>query len=1287
MPTKVLLQTIQSGRRGRANMYGNGRDDGVTMTTDHNNNNDIDTDIDTHSTGNDQQHVVELLLDEHTTKEEILPNRDVHVDEPLLLRDVSKRRDGRADEDDNSCSSFSQSSLSHPNASFSPELQQLLPKLRPFQRHAFNFATGCSASGGGGDDTTQKSANSPASTSASTSASGSLGACLPPDQQGRLLLADEMGLGKTVTSLAIMLHYQTEWPLLILCPASLRYTWPMEIEKFIPSISSRDIHVVSGFDDADFLKRSKASSSASSSSPLKIVVATYSLLQDRSAAAHVLQKFDFQCVIADESHNLKERNSQRCQLALPLLTKARRLILVSGTPALARPVELWPQLHCLSSSSSSSNHNTNDFGSFTQFTKNYCDAKRNRFGQWDVKGISNAEELHAKLSKLMVRRLKSDVLTELPAKQRTILPIQLLDHRKSGSTTSTSAAALKECKEIMQQLKEARVVASDVLDDAGGGDAFGANLEARRLLVAAYQASGIAKAPAVAEYVIEWLKGTASAGGGSSGGNPQKLLIFCHHLEVMNILEHALSKHMKGMGHIRIDGSVSPVERAKRVKQFQNPSPSNNIRAALLSVTAAGVGLTLTAASTVVFAELHWTPGVLAQAEDRCHRIGQVNAVNVVYCINKDPALSVDMQLWRMLSKKVGHLGMLMDGTRKASLNAKESEGLTPGASASSGTNRGISAEEELATFFAETAAANNNNHNNAAIPGGPPVKGTIQSFFLKQSQSQIQKTSSKTSTTGNRSFSATTISLLDDNHSPQLTSTLDGTVDLRGDFSASASSPSTSPPAGEWNCGTCTLLNGPSVPHCGMCGAPYVHTHTRTLSLSLQSIPSLKKNGAHARQSTLSSSSVIASKSINSFFNIVGGGTTNTNTSSRNKRNNKQPQSKSNSNSNRISEVPHVLVDDQVQGNVDDDDDGVVIMIDADTGSIGNTRSRSSNANIKASTSCWNCTVCTFENQDDCSRPSTACCQMCSSPRRCDDEEDCFTNGVGVTGATTSTSTSTPPSAKTTAHARTGTNKNNHHHQRAKTNKPCVSPSISSTGILADDKQGDDALMIVVQDEHEHNDDDEHEQPTLTAVDVCCSSPSSRPVITRHYHCEENDMDSDNDDADVDNIVFESHSQEVQAAIDMTMTPSPLKLKRKKMRNPRDRRRLAQQQECEGNGNDTTSTSTNIAAITTPPTRTRHDTYTYSEDDDEHEHDEEEAPTNFTFVVSKHTGRVAIHASVSGNSLNLNFDIADLLVEEEEQEEQYHQTQTTDGRNNGHGRAAPVNQLKDEAVAQRTFR
>ena len=521
------------------------------------------------------------------------------------------------------------------------DLDALLERLRPFQREGFDFAT--------------KGA----------------------DSRGRLLIADEMGLGKTVTSLAIMLAFKAEWPLLILCPASLRYTWPSEIEKFYPWMPHSDVYVVKGFDDCDFY------SNPHKRERIKIVIATYSLLQNRSAAARVLQQFKFKCVIADESHNLKEKTSQRCQLALPLLMSAKRLLLLSGTPALARPVELWPQLHCI---------DQDLFGSYTSYTKTYCNARRGRFG-WDVSGLSNADELHTKLKSVMIRRLKADVLKELPAKQRCIVPVTIQESKH-----------VKECRDIISQLNETRSAVSSLV----GEEASEANFEARSLLMQAYQASGTGKAQAVAEYVLDWLRGSGT----------QKVLVFAHHKGVLDTIEAAVSKHLKGVGHMRIDGSVPPAERAARVKKFQTKA---QVRLALLSVTAAGVGLTLTAASSVIFAELHWTPGVLAQAEDRCHRIGQTNAVNIMYCVCKDADMSVDMSLWKMLGKKVSNLGRMIDGEKGASMNAKDSENSAP-------------SEQELASFFADNCPNDTENKKKA------PAKGSIQSFFKKPSADTSSK-------------------------------------------------------------------------------------------------------------------------------------------------------------------------------------------------------------------------------------------------------------------------------------------------------------------------------------------------------------------------------------------------------------------------------------------------------------------------------------------------------------------------------------------------------------------
>jgi SWI/SNF-related matrix-associated actin-dependent regulator 1 of chromatin subfamily A len=187
------------------------------------------------------------------------------------------------------------------------------------------------------------------------------------------------------------------------------------------------------------------------------------------------------------------------------------------------------------------------------------------------------------LKQIMIRRLKSDVLHELPAKQRSLVPINISNKTKR-----------KECEALIKELNDTRQSVEDLVGD----DAAGAHFEARKLLMQAYQSSGVAKSEGVAEYLLEWLRGSGT----------QKVLVFGHHKGVLDCLEAAVAKELKGGGHIRIDGSVSSQERALRVRKFQNCS---TIRVAILSMTAAGTGLTLTAASCVMFAELHWVSGYL----------------------------------------------------------------------------------------------------------------------------------------------------------------------------------------------------------------------------------------------------------------------------------------------------------------------------------------------------------------------------------------------------------------------------------------------------------------------------------------------------------------------------------------------------------------------------------------------------------------------------------------------------------------------------------------------------
>ena len=304
---------------------------------------------------------------------------------------------------------------------------------------------------------------------------------------------------------------------------------------------------------------------------------------------------------------------------------------------------------------------------------------------WDYSGSSNETELHQKLCNIMVRRLKSAVLTELPPKQRSIVPVVM------------DADYNNACEEAMQALDATDAFRSD----SDAASAFGSH---QTTITKAYQMTGIGKARSAAAYLVDWL-----------AGSQEKILVFCHHAAVMDTIEKALFETCPN-SHVRIDGKTQNAVRGQLVHKFQT---CQRIRVALLSMTAAGVGLTLTAAATVLFVELHWTPGILAQAEDRVHRIGQThNSVQIIYMICKEKRQSLDLSLWRMLGRKIGTVESVVDGKTCAPyLYAASESGQAPMVPQSG--------QNELAAFFAESSA-----DERVQSRPKPSVKGSILSFF-----------------------------------------------------------------------------------------------------------------------------------------------------------------------------------------------------------------------------------------------------------------------------------------------------------------------------------------------------------------------------------------------------------------------------------------------------------------------------------------------------------------------------------------------------------------------------
>ncbi|CAI2378561.1 unnamed protein product [Moneuplotes crassus] len=456
------------------------------------------------------------------------------------------------------------------------------------------------------------------------------------EHHGRCLIGDEMGVGKTIQALGIACLYKEDWPLLIVVPSSLRFNWRDEILKWLDHILPHEIQIISrGNQEFD--------------PGAKIFITSYDLATLDSA---FISCCEFKIIICDEAHYLKSRNSDRSKNLIPMLMKAKRTLVLSGTPMLQRPIEIYNILRVV---------RPDIFHDFEQFGYRYC-APRETYSGISWNGSSNIRELHYILSKkIMIRRLKVDVLTELPTKtrQKVYVSTEIGSMKKINmfvkkiQTWSSRIPKLKERDDPFAYITEEferLTKKGDLLNDS----TLHALSDMRSYLSEAYAITGQAKMKGV----IEFMNGLIE--------NKQKFLIFGHHYEVLDALEDYCIRNR--LNYIRIDGRVDQQNRYKAVKKYQT---DQECLIAILSLTASSQGITLTAANTVVFAELMWTPGIMVQAEDRAHRIGQVNTVNVYYLVARN---TVDDMIYPRLKLKSTVISSALDGKENPFILRRDGE-------------------------------------------------------------------------------------------------------------------------------------------------------------------------------------------------------------------------------------------------------------------------------------------------------------------------------------------------------------------------------------------------------------------------------------------------------------------------------------------------------------------------------------------------------------------------------------------------------------------------------------
>jgi len=413
---------------------------------------------------------------------------------------------------------------------------------------------------------------------------------------GRVLLADEMGLGKTVQALVAVARNPDWQPVLVVCPASVKYHWARETLKFT-GVRPRICEGQKPPDVQDFLWHLPA-----------VVVINYDILD---YWVPLLKKVKFQTVVFDECQSLQNPKAKRTKAARKLCRSVSQILGLSGTPLNNRPRELWSILNLLWPS---------EFPNLSSYQMSYCGPRLRPWG-WDYNGSSNLKELNQRLVSLgMVRRRKADVLKSLPPKTRRMLPLDLTDREEYKQASTDFLGWMKKT----HPEKEKKAKKAEQVVKVG----YLIRLAARL------------KMKAAVEWINQFLIET-----------DEKIILFGVHKKALDVLQ----RRVKGKS-VRVDGGVTGKHRQAAVDQFQMDEKT---RVFIGNIKAAGVGLNLTAASTVGFVELGWRPADLLQAENRPHRVGQINPVTVWYLVAGG---TIEEKLCKLHQKKQTTIDSILDG-------------------------------------------------------------------------------------------------------------------------------------------------------------------------------------------------------------------------------------------------------------------------------------------------------------------------------------------------------------------------------------------------------------------------------------------------------------------------------------------------------------------------------------------------------------------------------------------------------------------------------------------------
>ncbi|XP_039291094.1 TATA-binding protein-associated factor 172 [Nilaparvata lugens] len=457
------------------------------------------------------------------------------------------------------------------------------------------------------------------------------------------ILCDDMGLGKTLQSICILAgdHYTRHQqykatkspdcvplPSLVICPPTLTGHWVYEVEKFLSKKYLNPLHYAGPPVERERL-RSKVSKH-------NLIIASYDIVRKDIDFFSVI-KWNY--VILDEGHVIKNGKTKSSK-AIKQLTANHRLIL-SGTPIQNNVLELWSLLDFLM---------PGFLGTERQFTAKYSrpilasrDPKSSR--QEQEAGVLAMEALHRQVLPFVLRRMKEDVLKDLPPKitqdyycDLSPLQEQLYEdftkshaHQNLAQTigSKVSSSLLQALRYLQNVCNHPKLVLTPQHPEYSK-----ISLQMLSQNSSLKDINHAAKLPALKQLLLDCGIGSESSGSTAEPVvNQHRALIFCQLKAMLDILENDFFKtHMPSVSYLRLDGSIPPGARHSVVTQFNN-DPSIDVL--LLTTHVGGLGLNLTGADTVIFVEHDWSPMKDLQAMDRAHRIGQKKVVNVYRLITR----------------------------------------------------------------------------------------------------------------------------------------------------------------------------------------------------------------------------------------------------------------------------------------------------------------------------------------------------------------------------------------------------------------------------------------------------------------------------------------------------------------------------------------------------------------------------------------------------------------------------------------------------------------------------